>query len=225
MSSLEDPVDPFVYSFVEYPRGSIIGQFLALVSLFPIFALSAYAVCLVSRRDLHTITLLAGQVANEAINHVLKYALVVGRIQPSVHPRFDALSPYAFPSDHAQFTAFLAVYILLWAPRRWLVARHLRLAACATGFAVCILVSISRVWLRYHTIAQIAAGLIVGATCGAAWFFVTEAALRPHFSKLAQHPLATWLLLRDCTNVNVLASEYKAVSRGRTEDNSDDLWV
>ena len=58
--------EPFVYSFIEYPAGSPVGFFMAVVSLFPIFALSAYAVCLLSRRDLHTATLLVGQVANEA---------------------------------------------------------------------------------------------------------------------------------------------------------------
>jgi dolichyldiphosphatase len=216
--------DAFVYSFVEYPRGSIFGQCLALVSLFPIFILSAYAVLLLSRRDLHTFTLLVGQVANEAVNHVLKYALREPRLQPSVHPQFDAMSPYAFPSDHAQFTAFLAVYVLLWAPRRWLVSRIWRQLASSAGLASCALVSVSRVWLHYHTITQVAAGLAIGAALGTLWFFFTEAALRPQFAQVARHPLATSLLIRDCTHVNVIAAEYKAASRGSKSDQYSS-WV
>lgn len=216
--------DPFVYSFVEYPRGSLVGQFLALVSLFPIFVLSAYAVLLVSRRDLHTLVLLVGQVANEAVNHVLKYAFRTPRMQPSVHPRFDAMSPYAFPSDHAQLTAFLAVYFLLWAPRRWLVQQAWKQLASAAGLALCALVSVSRVYLHYHTTTQVIAGLAIGSACGAAWFVVTELALRPHFAQMARHPFATWLLIRDCTHVNVIAAEYKAVDRKRDSDQYSS-WV
>lgn len=208
-------VDAFVYSYVEYPHGSIVGQFLALVSLFPVVALVAYAVCLASRRDLHTLTLLAGQVLNEAVNHILKFALRVPRLQPSVHPRFDAMSPYAFPSDHAQFIAFLTMYVLLWAPRRWLIGWQWRLSVCMLGLMSCLLVSVSRIFLKYHTLGQVAAGLLVGALCGAAWFFVTELLLRPQFARAVQHPIAQWLLIRDCTHVNVISAEYKAIARGR----------
>ena len=212
-TALRGELEPFVYTFVEYVSGSAFQKLLALISLSPIFVMVSYATLLVSRRDLHTLTLLCGQLVNEAVNTALKHALGVARPFPALHAAFNAASPYAMPSDHAQFVFFLAAYVALWSSRRWLVGAAWRLALVSVAFAWACAVSVSRVVLRYHTVSQIVAGAVIGAVGGAAWFHFTERVLRPRFSGIANAPFARALLIRDCTHVNVIVEEYRAVAR------------
>lgn len=206
-------MEPFVYTFVEYARDSLAQKLLALISLTPIFLMVSYATLIVSRRDLHTLALLCGQLLNEAVNTLSKHALGVARPHPALHPRFNAASPYAMPSDHAQFVFFLAAYVALWSTRRWLVGAGWRLALVCVTFVWACVVSVSRVNLRYHTTAQVVAGAVLGAACGVSWFYFTERSLRPRFSEIANTALARALLIRDCTHVNVITEEYRAVAR------------
>ena len=214
---------PFVYSYVELSRGSgAAGFILALASLAPVAVLVSLCTLLASRRDLATAALLAGQIVNEALNHALKYAARVPRPTPSLHPAFDEQSPYAWPSDHAQFAAFTAAYICRWAPRRWAVGARAHAATRAAALAAAALVCASRVALGYHTRAQVAAGAAVGAAAGALWFEFVEAALRPRFAALAATPLARALLIRDATHVrDVLAVEYAATLAARAGKAAD----
>lgn len=210
------PQQPFVYSFLEYEAGDTVGSIFALSGLYPLFLLSALLTLVASRRDLHTCTLLLGQLLNEAVNHVLKYALRVPRLQPSLHPAFDALSPYAWPSDHAQFTAFFAFYILLWAPRHWGVGAVWKALACGLVCLAALVVGAGRVYLHYHTAFQVLCGWAVGIACAAAWFAVVERALRPRFALVAAWPLARWAMVRDLTGVrNALKVEYEAATKGK----------
>jgi membrane-associated phospholipid phosphatase len=204
------PLQPFVYSFIEYEAGDTLGFVFALSALYPLFVLSALLTLLASRRDLHTASLLAGQVLNEALNHALKRAARAARPAPSAHPAFDAQSPYGWPSDHAQFTAFFAVYALLWAPRHWGVGPVWRALACGLCALAALVVGAGRVYLGYHTALQVASGWGVGAAAAVAWFACVERALRPRFAAVAGWQLARWAWVRDLTATrNVLKAEYE----------------
>ena len=203
---------PFTYTHVEYEAGDALGRAAALASLAPIFFVVALATSLAQRRDLGTAALLAGQLANEVLNTALKRALRAPR-PTSLHPHAPA---FGMPSNHAQFAAFSAAYLAIWAlSGRWRVAAGWRRAAAAAAAAAALVVAASRVYLRYHTPAQVAVGAAVGAAAAAAWFAVVEALLRPHFAAVAATPLARALLVRDCSEANVLEREYKAVQRER----------
>ena len=204
---------PFVYSFVEYDSSSLLSTVFALSGLYPLFVLSAFVTLIASRRDLHTATFLLGQLANEAVNHVLKYAIQAPRPPPG-HPAFDAQSPYALPSDHAQFAAFFAAYYALWAPMHWSVGPVWKALGGGLCAMAALVVGVGRVYLGYHTLFQVACGWLTGVAVAVGWFAVTERVLRPRFAAVAQWQLARWLWIRDLTHSrNVLKQEYEAASR------------
>jgi dolichyldiphosphatase len=210
------PLTPFVYTFVEYEAGDALGFLLALSALAPIFVLSALLTLLASRRDLHTLALLCGQLLNEALNHVLKYAARVPRPAATEHAAFNAQSPYAWPSDHAQFMAFFAAYVLLWAPRHWGVGPVWRALACGLCALAALAVGAGRVYLGYHTWLQVGSGWAVGAAAAAAHFALVERVLRPRFARVAAWQVARWAWVRDLTATrNALKVEYEAVSRSK----------
>ena len=203
----------FGYTHVLYAEGDVLGQALALVALTPVFVMVAYAVLLVSRRDLATAALAAGQLANEVVNYALKRAIREPR-PTHVHQHLGTQPKWGMPSDHAQFVGFAAGYLTLWALRRWRIAPPWRAGAASALHAGAAAVAVSRVYLGYHTQRQVLAGYTVGLITGCVWFAVVELALRPLFPALAASPLAKWLLVRDCGDVeNVLAVEYEATSR------------
>lgn len=87
------------------------------------------------------------------------------------------------PSSHAQFMTFFAVYLTLF-----LLFRHtpspmnaypycdvlLRGAVTVGICASAVAVSVSRVYLNYHTPRQVLAGCGAGFVCACGWFVVTS---------------------------------------------------
>ena len=202
----------FSLTHVEYTAGDRIGFLLALVSLTPVFVMCAYTVLIVSRRDLATMSLALGHLLNEAVNYALKH--VIRQPRPAhADTRADSQPKWGMPSDHAQFVGFAAGYITLWALRRWRIARSWRVILSVAVHAGAALVMLSRVYLGYHTLEQVVIGYAVGLCLGAVWHVTVEGLMRPRFAAIARWGVARWLLIRDCSNVNVLSVEYDATSR------------
>jgi membrane-associated phospholipid phosphatase len=205
------PLTPFVYTSLEFDNSPL--QLAACAaSTLPLLLLASLFALLASRRDLHTAALLCGLVLNQLLNHGLKVLIAAPRPQPTVHPAFDAVSPHGWPSDHAQFMGFLLAFACLWAPRRWRAPPRLRAACVGLLAAAAAAVAASRVALRYHSAGQAAAGLAVGGAAGGAWHGAVEALLRPRFAALAASQWGRWAMVVDCSNVNVMAEEYAALS-------------
>jgi dolichyldiphosphatase len=200
---------PFSYTHVVYVEGDRLGWALSGAALLPIFIVVAYATLIASRRDLATVAMLIGQLANEGLNFVLKRHFKEER-PTDLHP----FAPrYGMPSNHSQFMGFLAAYAALWCLRNWRVAVRWRLAAAAAVQLMAAIVAVSRIYLRYHSIRQVAVGLAVGAAAGATWYVVVELLLRPRFAAVAQWRVCRWLLIRDLSDcANVLAAEYTATT-------------
>jgi dolichyldiphosphatase len=198
---------PFSSTCVFYEEGDTVGYFAALFSLVPIFVMVSLATLLASRRDLHTLTFIAGKLADDAVNAVLKH--VIAEARPPGPDRWS--SSYGMPSNHSQFMAFLVAYAALWGWRRWRGAGNAWKTLCFAGVAAgALLVMLSRVHLRYHTPAQVAVGGAVGLVTGSVWFWVTEALLRPHFQAVAEWPVCRWAMVRDVGDIDVLGVEYEA---------------
>ena len=221
MEAVSSPLAPtalpshraFGYTHVLYREGDSLGQVLALISLTPVFVMVSYAALLLSRRDLGTAALAAGQLTNECLNYALKRLLRQPR--PShEHAHLDTQPKWGMPSDHSQFVGFAAAYLTLWAATRWRVAPAQRAVAAIALHVGAAAVMYSRVYLGYHTVAQVGVGYGVGLATGAAWYAFVEAAARPAFPALADVALARWLLVRDCGDVeDVLTVEYTATRR------------
>lgn len=190
-----------------YTQGDHLGHFLALFSMTPVFVIVALVTSLAQRRDLATFMMLIGQLGNELLNLILKSFIREERPN-SLHqyaPR------YGMPSNHAQFMGFTAAYITLWAMKQWQVARLWRAVAALGVQALATIVIASRVYLLYHSVAQVVVGAAVGCAAGGAWFAAVELWMRPQFAAWASSSLGRLLLFRDCTGVNVAIAEYEAV--------------
>lgn len=203
---------PFSYTHVLHP-GGLQGSILALLSLAPVFFVVAQCSFLLSRRDLTTAVFLAGQLGNEVLNYVLKHTIKEPR--PAWGAEHHAYAPkYGMPSNHSQFVAFSAAFLLLWLWRRWKVSTAVKVASSFTALAVAGAVAASRIALRYHTLSQVNVGLAVGAAVGCAWYLLLERYLSKLFPAIAQTSLAQALLVRDtwpCQS-SVLQLEYQAVT-------------
>ena len=202
------PLRPFSATYFTYDDGDRLGFLAALLSLTPVFVMVSYATLIASRPDCHTITLVTGQLANEVLNYVLKHALK----QPRPGGERDHVPKYGMPSNHAQFAFFAAVYTVLWAARRWQAAWVVRVATVAAALVGATAVCAARVYLGYHSLAQVGVGAAVGSAAAAAWYYVTELLLRPHFAAIVRLPLARALFLRNSGPcAHVLRVEYDAV--------------
>lgn len=213
---------PFSLTHVEYPTGDLVGKFLALGSLIPIFLIVGFITLILFRRDLHTIFFFVGIVMNEAINLVLKHTIQ----QPRPFQRQDLYTEYGMPSSHSQLIWFFAVYSTLFLIFRLhhiseslvdmvgkvAVGLGLLLAAC--------LVSYSRIYLLYHSWSQVLCGALVGGTLGAAWFIVVHIILTPMFPIVASWKICELLMVRDTSLIpNILWFEYthaRAENRARS---------
>lgn len=152
---------------------------------------------------------------NECVNKLLKHYIREAR--PLRRP--DAHGEFGMPSAHSQCMWFFAAYATLFAlvrlnhrslPNTVPLERTSRccvVAACWLGAAA---VGFSRVYLQYHTSAQVYVGALVGATLGCGWFAVTQLGLTPLFPQVVQWRVAEFFMLRDTTLIpNVLWFEYK----------------
>ncbi|KAI8928642.1 hypothetical protein BC831DRAFT_447436 [Entophlyctis helioformis] len=206
-STMPPPSSPaglasFSLTHVQYERADVLGRPLALASLAPIFLVVAYTTLAVSSRDLATLWMFAGQLANEGLNAVIK--VWIGQPRPTAFLGRG----HGMPSSHAQFMWFFAVYLGLYTAYRLqfkygLLWKPLIVAGLTTFAAV---VSYSRVHLFYHTAEQVVAGSLLGSLTGAGWFVAVDRLLFPLSERvrLADGPLGSLLLLRDTRAVGNL---------------------
>ncbi|XP_063000553.1 dolichyldiphosphatase 1 [Elgaria multicarinata webbii] len=222
--SLGVPWTPVSLTHVEYPAGDFTGQLLACVSLGPIFIIVGFVTLIVFKRELHTISFLAGLLVNEGVNWLIKSIIQEPRPCTEIHT--SVYSKNAMPSSHSQFMWFFAVYSFLFLYLRMhqtnnarfldLLWRHvLSLFLLTAAF----LVSYSRVYLVYHTWSQVFYGGVVGSVMAVVWFAFTQEILTPLFPRIAAWPLSEFFLIRDTSLIpNILWFEYtvtRAEARNR----------
>uniref|UniRef100_A0A7S3AJC8 Dolichyldiphosphatase n=1 Tax=Haptolina ericina TaxID=156174 RepID=A0A7S3AJC8_9EUKA len=202
---------PFSLTYVSYTPGDKVGLLCALLALAPVFIIVAYATLFVSRREAHLIWMLIGQLLNVALNAALKAAIGQPRPPGADH---DGMG---MPSDHAQFMGFWACYgalfLAIHVPRLgrsgW--RSLLILAMCVLALAV----AASRVYLGYHTVAQISVGLGVGSAVSFVWFAMYTTWLRPCLGAwVSNSAVCRYLLIRDAAHIDdLLTFEYDAIMR------------
>ncbi|KHN48317.1 Dolichyldiphosphatase 1 [Glycine soja] len=67
----------------------------------------------------------------------------------------------------------------------------------------------SRVYVGYHTLAQVFAGTALGVFLGAVWFWVVNSVLYPYFPVIEESAFGRWFYVKDTSHIpNVLKFEY-----------------
>lgn len=76
----------------------------------------------------------------------------------------------------------------------------------------------SRVYLGYHTVAQVFAGATLGIILGAVWFWVVNSVLFRYFPVIEESALGRWLYIKDTSHLpNVLKFEYEKARAARED--------
>ncbi|XP_056642032.1 dolichyldiphosphatase 1-like [Diorhabda carinulata] len=203
---------PLTLTLVEYPKGDIIGKFLALISLAPFGIGSGFIALILFRRDLHTITFFLGTLLSELLNYILKHIICEAR-----PIRRDIIYvEYGMPSSHAQYVWFFATYVIYFVYIRLQHMNNNTIIQSLSKFLIlfstlsmAILVSISRIYLEYHTVSQVLYGALLGFLFATFWFAFTYLVLAPLFPQIVSWSISELLLLRDTTLIpNVLWFEY-----------------
>jgi dolichyldiphosphatase len=213
-------VSAFSITHVEYARGDPVGFLAAGLSLAPVFLIVALVAAAIARRDPHCAAALLGQVLNTAWNIALKRVLRQPR-PPFLHqfrPAVVGFSPHGMPSNHSQFVFFFAAYWCSYllrsnnnrpAPRTGAATTprpgHLCHSVVRPVAVVVIplcaaLVSAGRVYLTYHTPAQVVVGALVGVMTGLCWYAVTWKFIAPVvFPRIAASYIGRGLGIVDAT--------------------------
>jgi dolichyldiphosphatase len=160
-----------------------------------------YVSLIYASREIEIILLFAGQFGNEAINFALKRWIREER------PKGMHKEGYGMPSSHAQFMAFWSVYLTLFMLVRhqpgeksnsW--SRHWsnRLIISAASMLTAAAVSMSRIYLHYHTEKQVLVGIAAGTCTAVSYYIVTgwarSSGLVDYF---LERPEIRWLRVRD----------------------------
>lgn len=194
--AMADQWRPFALTHVTYPTSSSLPSplpsLLALLSLAPPFGVCSLVTGAIVYKDVAALYLLVGSVGSTCVASVAKR--IVRHPRP---PRYDDVigegkESYGMPSNHATFVWFVAAFAALWAMRGGLpttgaaadgsplpppsksLARAWRKLHASLAVGVPLLVAVgcsySRVYLGYHTAAQVYAGSVLGSALGAAWY-------------------------------------------------------
>ncbi|XP_065829509.1 dolichyldiphosphatase 1-like [Oscarella lobularis] len=216
---METPWVPFSLTYVEYPKGDLIGKFLALFSLLPIFIVIGFVTLIGFRRDLHTVTFFIGLLLDEIVNMIIKNVVRQPRPLRAADSSHLLHNEYGMPSNHSQFMGFFSTYLVLFVYLKIvsdssLIRTLWKHLICFGTISVAGLVGFSRLYLQYHTPPQILCGFFVGFLTGCIWFAFTDFCLKPYFPSIVAQPLCEYLMIRDCTRIpNILWFEY-SMTRG-----------
>ncbi|GBF99271.1 dolichyldiphosphatase-like [Raphidocelis subcapitata] len=186
---------------VHYARGDLIGKALAHASLLPVLLLCAQAAKVYSRREVHEAAVLAGLVATEAVARGLKHLVRSPRPAEGC-ALLGVCDAHGMPSSHTAmafaYAALSAAAAAALAARRRPAARALAALEVFGCGAAAALVAASRVYLGYHSPAQVAAGAALGLALGLAWHAAMAAAGRAGlFAAAARGPLAELVGAKD----------------------------
>jgi dolichyldiphosphatase len=164
-------VTPFSFTYVTYIKGDVVGQFMCLVTLAPVYIIASYATLITYRRDTTSIFNTIGQFASLLVNYILKKAIN----QPRPEAKSIDLDDSGMPSNHAQFIwYFVAINIMQLMQSNSALPRLYQRLYSLCLFFLAILVSYSRIYLGYHTIDQVIVGGLVGSLCGIIWHYFSR---------------------------------------------------
>ncbi|KAJ3364233.1 Dolichyldiphosphatase 1 [Kappamyces sp. JEL0680] len=158
---------PFSLTHVMYEKDDVLGLLFAASTLLPLAMLVSYVTLIVETRRKTVGFMFAGQLLNEGVNAVVKR--IVKEPRPST--LVTSFGKYGMPSSHSQFMWYFAGFSLLYlAKHKPITMQYVGLYLCI--ISACVVVSVSRVYLLYHTTRQVGVGAMVGWLFGLGWYFL-----------------------------------------------------
>ena len=131
---------------------------------------------------------------------------------------------YGMPSSHSLFMGFVAAYAILWINIRnarmglW---KRIFLSSCAASIAIAVCAS--RVYLAYHTLAQVLVGASIGSAFGLIWFVVFQKLqCLGIVDLLLDTRIAQYFYMKDTHMYVSLEMEWKAWQNSRKRQNKGD---
>lgn len=127
-----------------------------------------------------------------------------------------------WPSSHSQYMCFFSMYCTLLVTRRLHFADEFRrvfVALLPWPFALTVMYS--RVYLGYHTTAQIMAGGSLGLLLGAGWYFLMDTVVSPWFPWVEDTAICRYLRIKDSSHIpDVIGFEYMNSREARMNNSS-----
>ncbi|XAR69047.1 Phosphatidate phosphatase [Bertholletia excelsa] len=201
---------------VRYRKGDQLGHFLAWVSLIPVFISFGGFIChFMFRRELQGMFFALGIIISQVINEFIKTSVQQDR--PATCELLEMCDSHGWPSSHSQYMFFFAVYFtLLTYFRIGVLSRKQMWIAGLVVWPTAFLTMYSRVYLGYHTVAQVIAGAALGIVLGGVWFWVVNSILRSYFPAIEESGFGRWLYVKDTSHIpNVLKFEYENARAAR----------
>ncbi|XP_073289383.1 lipid phosphate phosphatase gamma [Primulina huaijiensis] len=201
---------------VRYRRGDQIGHFLAWISLVPVFiSLGGFVSHFIFRRELQGMFFAIGLLISQFVNEVIKKS--VQQARPETCALLEMCDSHGWPSSHSQYMFFFAVYLTLLT--RYRIGILIRKQMWTMGILVwplAVLTMYSRVYLGYHTVAQVFAGAALGAVLGGGWFWVVNNLLWCRFPAIEESAFGRFFYVKDTSHIpNVLKFEYENARAAR----------
>ncbi|GAB4839523.1 hypothetical protein Ancab_029049 [Ancistrocladus abbreviatus] len=210
------PLKAVTLTHVRYTRGDQLGHFLAWISLVPVFiTFAGFLSHFIFRRELQGMFFALGFLISQFINELIKTSVQQSR--PETCVQLEMCDSHGWPSSHSQYMFFFAIYFTLLTYRKSRLNRgnngdndgDLKWAFVLIAWVLALLTMYSRVYLGYHTMAQVFAGAVLGMFLGAWWFWVVTNVLSKIFPVIEESALGRMFYLKDTSHIaNVMKFEY-----------------
>ncbi|CAA7389452.1 unnamed protein product [Spirodela intermedia] len=194
---------------VRYRRGDSLGHFLAWVSLIPVFiSLGGFVAHFLFRRELQGMFFALGLFISQILNELVKKSVQQSR--PETCVALEMCDSHGWPSSHSQYMFFFAVYFSLLAFRGvGISTRASKVFVAAVSWPLALLTMYSRVYLGYHSVAQVFAGATLGIVLGILWYWVVNSLLIDYFPAIEESALGRFFYIKDTSHItDVLKFEY-----------------
>ncbi|KAL3646748.1 hypothetical protein CASFOL_009292 [Castilleja foliolosa] len=201
---------------VRYRIGDQLGHLLAWISLVPIFiSLGGFFSHFIFRRELQGMFFAFGLLISQFVNEIIKTS--VQQARPETCALLEMCDSHGWPSSHSQYMFFFAVYLtLLTHYRIGALFRYQMWIVRLVVWPLAVLTMYSRVYLGYHTVAQVFAGAALGVVLGGAWFWVVNNLLWCRFQAIEESAFGRFFYVKDTSHLpNVLKFEYENARAAR----------
>ncbi|CAA6654784.1 unnamed protein product [Spirodela intermedia] len=183
---------------VRYRRGTLLGT----------SSLGGFVAHFLFRRELQGMFFALGLFISQILNELVKKSVQQSR--PETCVALEMCDSHGWPSSHSQYMFFFAVYFSLLAFRGvGISTRASKVFVAAVSWPLALLTMYSRVYLGYHSVAQVFAGATLGIALGILWYWVVNSLLIDYFPAIEESALGRFFYIKDTSHItDVLKFEY-----------------